>query len=121
MELARFAVMALSLRAPVEPRGLAIEWETPAGCPGADQLRERIGALGIDVGEPAQLQGRIARDDAGAYRLELRLVTPLGTSERIVHAERCELLVESAAIVVAVALDPLATIASVRPSIVRVP
>ncbi len=94
-------------RAPTPVVELA--WTAPAECPDAEAMRVAIVEL---VGRPlAQDPSRVLRVDAtitraDGYELALRLDGGDGSTVRHFAAPRCDELLEPAAVVVAVAVDP---------------
>jgi hypothetical protein len=106
----------LSLALAVAPTDVAsrlpLDWSAPAGCPDAAEVRGRIGAyLGRDAFDEAidevVVRGRVQRDRRGRWRLTIAVDLPGGTVERAVDAARCDELRDAAALIIAVALDPL--------------
>ncbi|MEM9458685.1 MAG: hypothetical protein AAGF11_31200 [Myxococcota bacterium] len=91
-----------------------LRWTAPASCPdGSAVERETQRLLG---GKPLLLDevtidGRIEANPAGGWRLDLKVVTPQGTSSRRLDADECHTLAEAAALYVALALDPMAMLA----------
>lgn len=94
------------------PPATAVElvWEAPAECPGGDYVRGRlVRLLGEDTThESVRAEGTISSGPDGTYVLRLSLTTPTGIDEREIAAAQCELLGDVAAIVIALAIDPLA-------------
>lgn len=100
--------------APIEPVAGAptIEYAPAPGCPDADALRSRV----------ERLIGRPLRDGAEAvavtatvthgetFALALRVRSDTGVRERTITAGDCGALVEIAAVVIAVAVDPSASL-----------
>lgn len=97
---------------PVEPiahpAAYALDWSAPEGCPTAEAIEARVTAL---VGEPdggegtMLVEGRVTATD-GTYALTLRTRFAGHEDSRSMEATRCGALGESAALVVAIALDP---------------
>jgi len=111
MALALAAVLAV-LDAP----GLQIDWQAPATCPQQGELRARVGSL---VGEAADrtdlgVTGRVTRDGE-KWRLVLQLVRQGGRDTRTLTDGECQGLAEAAAVVIAVAIDPRASLAVSEP------
>lgn len=82
-----------------------LEWEAPAECPRASEVQAWVDAL-VDSQAEGRAEGVVARA-ADGYRLALVVTTSLGRSERALEARQCEPLARAAAVVVAVAVDPL--------------
>jgi hypothetical protein len=92
-----------------EAPGEAIAWQAPGGCPSADALRARvIEHLGRPLREgevDARLE--VARRGA-AWRVVMTVQTEAGEGERALEAASCGELAESAALILALTIDPLA-------------
>ena len=87
-------------------------WEAPDDCPSSEDVRASVEAqLGGSLDEVAleswSVQGRVEADRQGGYRLALTITTPDGTHERPLHdPTSCEIVSDSAALLIALALDP---------------
>lgn len=105
-----FTLAALLLLAPAE--GLRLDWQAPAGCPDGEVLRARVVDLvGVEATGRARLTARArVRGKAGRWTLELALVREGGQDRRTLSDPDCRALAEAAALVLAVAIDPLARI-----------
>ncbi len=114
------SAVALLLGALVTPPRGAIEatWDAPAACPDREALLERTRArLPEHARGPAAIRGQV-RTSASGYALTLELVVADGPpTRRELEAPLCDELVDAAALVVAVALDPV--FAAVDPAIER--
>lgn len=94
----------------VAASGLQIHWQAPEACPQGEELRARVGSL---VGAAAQrtdlvVTGRVVR--AGeTWSLALGLVRQGSGETRALQDRDCRGLVEAAAVVIAVAIDPRAS------------
>lgn len=84
---------------------MPLEWQASAGCPSAHQVRGWVDAL-VDPHAQGSAEGEVV-ETAGGYRLALVVTTPQGRSERVLEAPECEALARAAAVVVAVAVDPV--------------
>ena len=82
-----------------------LAWEAPAECPAEPQVQAWVDAL-VDPQAEGQAEGVVA-GAAGGYRLTLVITTAAGRSERALEAPQCDPLARAAAVVVAVAVDPL--------------
>jgi hypothetical protein len=95
-----------------EPTPLVeLTWAAPKSCPKRAEVLARIAALlerplGQDPERVLVVTGRIRRT-RGAYTLELRLVLGDESSTRTLSAPTCRELLEPAAVVVALAIDPV--------------
>ncbi|MCY1063872.1 hypothetical protein OV090_03810 [Nannocystis sp. RBIL2] len=96
------ALLLLSLAGPP-----AIEWRAPAGCPTRDDVLEALAALT----RPPDLEGvrvrGVVRRVAGRYELRLDIHTQSLTQRRVERADACESLDGAAALIIAIAIDPL--------------
>lgn len=95
----------------------AVVWEVPQGCPSEAVLRDEVRRL-LGGAEPdfstVQARARIEPEDDG-FALTLTVTSPDGSSERRLSAPTCAPLVESAALYLAMAVDPVATVAGPEP------
>jgi|GEM_PF-1119227 len=123
--LALGAALALAPAAapsPPEPRSDAFVWEAPEGCPTRDEVRTHVEThLGGPIDEVAleswSVAGRVEADPQGGFRLTLTIETPDGISERPLHdPARCEVVSDSAALLIALALDPEAGLDDAPPA-----
>jgi hypothetical protein len=110
---AAFVIASLVLALEPIASAIDLQWDAPPECPQARDVAERISALGVAADANAEVRGAITRE-GNRFRLALELATPAGRTRRTIDADRCELLAQSAAVVVAVALDPLATATTMR-------
>ncbi|MEZ4453297.1 MAG: hypothetical protein R3B09_27790 [Nannocystaceae bacterium] len=92
------------------PGPVALEWEAPAGCPdgesvvlAAERLLGEVASAnpGPSTGTPVRARGRIVAD-----RGQWILTLTLEAGERVIRSERCEPLAETAALLLAIAVDP---------------
>jgi hypothetical protein len=96
------------------PAVVAIEWVAPAVCPSLEVVQQRV-ARRV---QPGSAQGATARLSVTAVNpglvLALDLAIPGGApTQRVVEAAHCDELVDAAALMIAVAIDPIfATIAA---------
>lgn len=92
------------------PEPLDLRWEAPAGCPGADEARARVTrflgrAPGL-AGDP-RVHARVQISEReGLYVAELDLASDDGSGQRRFEAERCEVVADAAAYMVAAMIDP---------------
>lgn len=106
-----FFLLAL-IAAPVEPASprISVRWSAPVGCPDqssvVEAVRELSGAEVVEEGEDLTATVEVTTRDAG-YELSLSVVTETATRVRVLEAADCQVLVRAAALVVAVALDPV--------------
>jgi hypothetical protein len=84
------------------------QWHAPPDCPDLADVRARIEALlgHAPTEDELALRGDIVAV-AGGYRLDLRVRSRGPEDVRELHADRCSVLAESAALVAAVMLDPV--------------
>lgn len=123
---------ALSEAAPAAetPPGDGVEfiWDAPEGCPGEQEVTQRVRQLlaaqrpqaqrdeaAPGVAEPhanpvqprrVSVIARVRREPDGIWDMRLFVVTPEVTRERSLRHARCDLLAETTAVVVALAVDP---------------
>jgi len=114
LRLARLAsavLLALSLSRTASAAGAAslIEWDAPEGCLGALDVYARLSALlGREpetLGKLSQVRGSVVQTAKG-YRLVLEAFEPARRSSRLFEAERCDDLVDAAAVAIALAIAP---------------
>lgn len=102
-------VVAVVLLAEPSVRG-AVVWDAPAECPQAGDVAGRIERLLQRplASDELELSGAVARVDDG-WSLRLRLVVGGTPDERTLAAKECAVLGDTAALLAAVLLDPVAT------------
>jgi hypothetical protein len=106
--------LALLLGEPVD-----LSWTAPAQCPDQIEVLQRAARL---LGRPAETQdgerlsveGVVTQTDAG-FHLELRSQMAAGVTERSMADADCQVLADVAAVVIAVAIDPLAALNEAPP------
>lgn len=93
---------------PPEPD--AVRWVAPVGCPSAPDLRRgierRLGRT-LAPGE-ANVEAQVDPQAQGGYRLVLRTSAAGVVDERVLEADDCRALADATALVVALAIDPVA-------------
>lgn len=93
---------------PPEPD--AIRWAAPVGCPAGPELRRgierRLGRT-LAPGE-ANVDAQVEPRAQGGYRLVLRTSAAGVVDERTLEADDCRALADATALVVALAIDPVA-------------
>jgi hypothetical protein len=102
-------LVLLLLGAFAGPAAPALEasWDAPAGCPDREVLLARTRArIGATLQVPATIRGTV-RATASGYALSLELAIAESTEVRQLDAPVCDELVDAAALIVAVALDPV--------------
>ncbi len=85
-----------------------LRWDAPAGCPGAPELERQIAALLAGRAPPEhrpRVAFRVERRDA-EWQLHGEIDGPEGPGRRDLSAATCGELVEAAALIVAIAVDP---------------
>ncbi|WAS97005.1 hypothetical protein [Nannocystis punicea] len=109
-------LMAATIVAVAEPPpGLVLAWTAPAGCPDEAEVRARVVRMtGQEAADRATLtaRGTVREAGPGRWSLTLELTGATGGGRRELTAPRCEELVEAAALVVAIAVDPRAALAA---------
>ncbi|MEM6994956.1 MAG: hypothetical protein AAF721_30870 [Myxococcota bacterium] len=110
--LSGLLALALGPPAPEEPhpRDYTLEWSAPASCPDETAVAARIAALRLDPSGEGTLrvEGSVTETGEGRWRLSLRTEFDGVHEVRDDEAATCRALVESTALVVAVALAPVA-------------
>jgi hypothetical protein len=107
---------ALSVLAPSEApaSGVKLEWSAPAQCPTASAVQERLTrALADSAADPGGLRARasITEGEGGVLTLVLELERDDGpVGQRTMQAGDCNELATAAVLIVALAVDPNATI-----------
>lgn len=104
--MAPFVLLALALVAPVE------RWRAPAQCPGQTWVDDAIAELLLEpTAQPVDWDGVVEATTDG---FALTLSVPQGV--RVVVEQDCDALARAAALIVAVASDPVAVAIAVEPS-----
>lgn len=93
-----------------DPPPSRLAWEAPAECSARSEvvakIEELVGsAFDAPRAQGIQARGRVVRTP-GSWVLELSLTTSSGTEQRILQTKTCAALVEAAAVVIAIAIDP---------------
>ncbi|HWB80578.1 MAG TPA: hypothetical protein VG755_36690, partial [Nannocystaceae bacterium] len=92
------------------PAGITVEWNAAPGCPPREVVETRLAELlGAPLAASARVdvRARVERVSDG-FTLHLRLETAAGTDEHTLSSPDCDVLADGAALVAAVAADPLA-------------
>ena len=100
--------LALSLAGVAE--GLRLDWQAPADCPDAAEMRGKVvRMIGEEAVGGAQVRaiGKVGVE-AGRWTLELELQGAGGGDPRTLVDRECRALADAAALVIAVAIDPQA-------------
>jgi hypothetical protein len=86
---------------------IALHWDAPATCPGADRVREHAKQrMGTDGATPVVAHGVVRSIDASTWVLTLSLEGEGGREDREIRAASCDALAEAAGLLIAVAADP---------------
>lgn len=105
-------VLAALAQPPAVTPELTLTWRSPPECPDAPAVERAVeAALGRPLApagaRPIAVTGSLEREGLrGPYRLALELRSGDSRDFRQFQAERCELLADAAAVVIAVAVDP---------------
>lgn len=111
---------ARSVEPASEADPIALHWDAPASCPGADRVREHARRrMGTDGPTPVVARGTVRSIDASTWVLELSLEGEGGREDREIRAASCDALAEAAGLLIAVAADP--SRASTGPAVVPEP
>lgn len=111
MSLAALLLLAARVHAgPQAHAEVELSWQAPEACPAEEVVLERVqGLLGRPLAaaeEPAVRVTATVTETPAGLELSLRTQTEEGTGERRMSGQTCEVLVDAAALVVAMALDP---------------
>ncbi len=103
---------ALSPAVPEAAERLKLRWEAPPSCPTEAEVRDRIGAyLGRDEFDDAlddvRVAGHVESQRGGAWLLTVDVWIGEESVRRRIEAPRCADTRDAAALIIAVALDPL--------------
>jgi hypothetical protein len=98
-----------------------VQWEAPPECPDLASVRryaERL--LGQPLDSPRSrsvvARGKVQRDDAGYWQLELLVAVGEHVEEETLTAKKCRALADATALKLALACDPMAVVAAVQPA-----
>lgn len=96
-----------------EPR-IDISWTAPEGCPGRDEFAALLtAAMATQPAEEIRIEARITRA-GGEYFIVLRVRMAQAAGERSLRAARCDELARAAALIVALAVEPVADAPAAR-------
>lgn len=117
MLLSAILVSLLAL-SPPEHEVVSLRWHSPIGCPtreqAIEQLRELLPTLPETLPETDEadthVQVGIAGQPEHEYVAKLRFVSARGVDERSILGPSCEVVARAALLVVAVTIDPIATV-----------
>jgi hypothetical protein len=108
------AIAASALLAPSPT--IAVQWEAPAVCPSADEVRAMVEQLSsadvVEAREATVTAQAVIREQDGRFLATLTVDSPEGRQRRELDADDCALLGRATAVVVSVALDPVAVAAN---------
>lgn len=93
---------------PVAAESDYLDWQAPASCPSAGEVRASVAELAGRSPDPQEVAVRaVASSDAGGWQLQLS--TRAGRVEQLqtLRADSCEGLADATALIVAVMLDPV--------------
>jgi hypothetical protein len=117
--LASLATMLVAVGEAPQADGLALElgWDAPQGCPDLSseraEIRRRVGDVHRALpAETVTAQGTIRVAPAGGYDLSLQTRVGAVTGERVLSGPDCQELAEAAALVLALLINPEATVSS---------
>jgi hypothetical protein len=92
-----------------QPLQATVDWRAPAACPSQDEFGASVRSYlgGPDLEREAELELTIRVTKKGAkWRLNLRTTLPEADGERTLEATNCKDLLETAALIVALTIDP---------------
>lgn len=117
--LATLGLLALLEPPSLRDEAFTLHWEAPAGCPTADEGREELARrLGGRLPEHGRAGVRIEPDADDGWHAH---ITVDAAAPRELHARECDALARAAAVVVAVAIDPLPSAARIEAIVPSVP
>jgi hypothetical protein len=96
---------------------LRLRWPTIAGCPSAEEVGVRVTELApqIELGDDGTREAEIGLERvAGSpprWAVEVRIEAPFGVQRNTFEAESCAVAADAVALLIAVALDPVETVA----------
>lgn len=104
------APLALLVALAADPADDAIlTWQAPDGCPPVEvmraQIRRSLAGIAVDPALRVRADVAISREPTSRVRLDLTLDLGDGPGERTLHADTCDAAVDTAAWLVAIALD----------------
>lgn len=108
------SLLTLAWLGVAEP-ALTLDWRAPAGCPSRDDVVAALErALPEHAPIPGEGRGRVHAEveivgQGDRWQVELALASERGPERRSFAAERCELAAEATVLVIAVAIDPIAS------------
>src|SRR5262245_32318135 len=115
--LAWLAVLLSSATAHADDLGLVLDWRAPASCPDASSVARAVQEL---AGPRPEGEGRlearatVTSGQAGRWSLVLDTVQNGAKGQRVLEADSCAALVDSAALILALMLNPAARGASAQ-------
>jgi hypothetical protein len=89
---------------------VAVEWAAPQACPSEASLRQAVEAhlgqpLALTREQPLNISAQVVADRDG-YTARLRFQSGSGLEERVLEHPECPKLLDAAALVIALAIDP---------------
>lgn len=97
---------------------LDVRWQAPPGCGSANEVQSTAREFAsADIPPPMLERVHVeasVESGGGSTVVDIRVTTPLGVMEREVEADSCAAAVDAAAVVIAVALDPLTVVQTIR-------
>ncbi|MCY1057613.1 hypothetical protein [Nannocystis sp. SCPEA4] len=109
MPVAAAVLFAALARAADPADTVVVTWQVPQGCPDVEVLhagiRRSLGGLAVERREPVRVGVLVVREAAQRFRLELRLDAGDGPAERVLTTDSCVAAVDTAAWLIAIAID----------------
>jgi hypothetical protein len=108
------AICAALCSGPAQAEGreghVSVHWSAPKACPNEADLKQAIEAhlgqpLSFTREQPLAILANVSADGAG-YTARLRFQSPSGVEERVLDHPSCGKLLDAAALVIALAIDP---------------
>lgn len=93
----------------LEPPPVPVRWSAPAGCPTPEDVQQGIERrLGRPLADDELRLEATVSEVPGGYRLALRTEAAGAVRERAIDSEDCAALADAAALIAALAVDPVA-------------
>ncbi|MFV8755210.1 hypothetical protein ACNOYE_32070 [Nannocystaceae bacterium ST9] len=116
--LASFTFASLLVLSPPEHASVSLGWNSPIGCPTREQALSELRELLPNASEGPEAELRVEIAIAGQpeqrFVAELRFVGARGVDERSIVGASCEVVASAALLVVAVTIDPIATVEQIE-------
>jgi len=109
MPVALAALFTVLARAADPADTVVVAWRVPEGCPDVEVLhagiRRSLGGLAVERRQPVQVGVVVTPAGEQRFRLELRLDAGDGPTERVLTTDSCVAAIDTAAWLIAIAID----------------